>query len=103
KYSWVAPGPPCSSSSLIFGLLPMRFVQTRNCPLGVEIGIIRAPPPRTSARPALSKYDDALVEPVAAGGVDCAHAAAVAIHPAGTHRMVCVLCASADVNEWPLV
>src|SRR5690349_15978109 len=28
KYSWVAPGPPCSRSNFIFGLLPIRFVQT---------------------------------------------------------------------------
>ena len=39
KYSWVAPGPPCSSSSLIRGLLPKRLVQTLKSPFGVWIGI----------------------------------------------------------------
>jgi hypothetical protein len=76
---------------LIFGLLPTRFVQTRNCPFGVEIGIIRTPPLRTSVRPALSKYDEAFVEPVAAGGAGCAQAAAAATNPANTHLIVFIL------------
>src|ERR1700753_368045 len=44
KYSWVAPGPPCSNSSLIRGLLPNRLVHTLKSPLAVWIGIIRTPP-----------------------------------------------------------
>src|SRR5580704_5934226 len=56
KYSCVAPGPPCSKSSLIRGLLPTRLVQTLNFPLGVWISIVLTPPLNTSARPALSKY-----------------------------------------------
>ena len=55
KYSWVAPGPPWSSSTLAVGLLPTRFVQTRNSPFGVVIGIRRTPPDQASARLPLSK------------------------------------------------
>ena len=56
KYSWVAPGPPCSRSTLTRGLLPTRLVQTRNSPFGVVIGISRTPPDQASSRPVLSKY-----------------------------------------------
>jgi hypothetical protein len=54
-YSCVQPGPPWSSSTLMRGLLPVRFVQTWNVPFGVEIGIIFTPPESTSSRPVLSK------------------------------------------------
>src|SRR5262249_19742725 len=55
-YSCVAPGPPCSKSTLIRGLLPVRFVQTVKVPFGVVMGIRFTPPVSTSSRPALSKY-----------------------------------------------
>jgi hypothetical protein len=50
-YSCVAPGPPCSNSTFIDGLFPVRLVHTLNVPLGVPIGIIFTPPVRTSSRP----------------------------------------------------
>src|SRR6185503_1712673 len=49
KYSCVAPGPPCSSSSRIRGLCPKRLVQTLNWPLGVRIGMSRTPAASTPA------------------------------------------------------
>ena len=55
KYSCVAPGPPCSSSTLVVGLLPTRLVQTWNSPYGVLIGIIRTPPESRSIRPVVSR------------------------------------------------
>jgi hypothetical protein len=39
---------------LAVGLLPTRFVQTANGPDDVSMGTSRAPPERTSVRPALS-------------------------------------------------
>src|SRR5262245_46024165 len=56
-YSCVAPGPPCSSSTFMRGLLPVRFVHTLNVPAAVVIGIRFTPPDRTSSRPVLSKYE----------------------------------------------
>ncbi len=38
------PGPPCSSSTASFGLLPTRLVQTLKRPLGVSMVIILTPP-----------------------------------------------------------
>ena len=59
--SLVAPGPPCSNSTLRSALLPTRLVHTPNSPLGVLIGIIREPPEMTSrlAQAEVSKYDAA--------------------------------------------
>src|SRR6185295_11377813 len=57
-YSCVAPGPPCSSSTFIVGLFPVRLVHTLNVPFGVLIGIIFTPPASTSSRPELSRYAD---------------------------------------------
>src|SRR4030095_7161846 len=56
-YSCVAPGPPCSSSTLMRGLLPVRFVHTLHVPFAVVIGIRFTPPDKTSSRPVLSKYE----------------------------------------------
>src|SRR5580765_4855969 len=77
KYSCVAPGPPWSSSTLMRGLLPTRLVHTRNVPLGVVIGIMRAPPLQASGRPVVSKYaaegpafDGVVVEDCGAHDVD---------------------------------
>src|SRR3954454_3410496 len=47
--SSVAPGPPCSSSTLRSGLVPTRLVQTRKSPTGVVTGTSRAPPATTSS------------------------------------------------------
>src|SRR6516164_2045789 len=65
KYSWVLPGPPCSSSNLTRGLLPKRRVQTLKVPLGVVIGSRRTPPESRSSRAELSRY-------AARGGADAA-------------------------------
>ncbi len=54
-HSCVEPGPPCSSNSFFQGALPTRFVQTRNLPLGVSIGMSRTPPLSRSARPEESR------------------------------------------------
>src|ERR1017187_6584743 len=62
KYSWVAAGPPCRSSNFAVGLLPTRLVQTWKSPLDVVIGIRRAPPPRMSSRPVLSRYSSAFID-----------------------------------------
>src|SRR6202035_634517 len=70
KYSCVAPGPPCNSSNLIRGLLPMRLVQTLNFPLGVWTSMIFTPPLKTSARPVLSRYPAGVVG--SAAGHACA-------------------------------
>src|SRR5476649_435914 len=56
KYSCVAPGPPCSNSNLMRGLLPKRLVQTLNIPCDVLIGMSRTPPENRSLRAELSRY-----------------------------------------------
>src|SRR5262249_7932201 len=66
-YSCVAPGPPCSSSTFIVGLLPTRLVQTLNVPFGVAIGIIFTPPVNTSSRPAEARYPFAALRALAPG------------------------------------
>src|SRR5512139_2056211 len=96
KYSWVAPGPPCNSSTLMRGLFPTRLVQTRNVPLGVEIVIVRMPPDHTSSRPLRSKY-------VASVGDDVRVMAAFADSPArlhigARHRMLARIARREDVR-----
>src|ERR1700691_5410026 len=58
--SSLAPGPPCSSSTLRSGLLPTRLVQTRYSPPGVLTGTIRDPPEITSRRSQeeVTKYEE---------------------------------------------
>src|SRR5688500_11411670 len=54
-YSCVMAGPPCSSNTLIRGLLPNLFVHTLKVPTGVLMGIMRMPAVRTAESP-YSKY-----------------------------------------------
>src|SRR4051794_21748648 len=63
------------------GLLPTRFVHTRNVPAGVVIGIIRTPPERTSPWPVVPKYVAATVGapgPLAGADEARSHAASAA-------------------------
>src|SRR5580698_7854454 len=90
RYSCVNPGPPCSSSSLMRGLLPIRLVHTENFPKGVSIGIRRTPPLRRSLRPRLSRYSAVgalLLEGLLSGVMAIPRACALCLlEPARTER-----------------
>ena len=65
NYSCVAPGPPCSSNTLMRGLLPTRLVHTLKGPRGVLH--------RRSAGPATQHIaSTGLIEVVAGAAVGCA-------------------------------